>query len=99
MTGFPINPPRAPIADDQGRVSAEWYRFFVAIQKMIGGAVSPFDDDVLLTGAPAVPPPEADQILSLLPPVHVVEASDPLIPPVHVPPCDDLLYPPFYGVS
>lgn len=50
-TGFPINPPGAPIGAINGTpifIDPVWYRYFLAIQKVIGGPVSPFDDGALL---------------------------------------------------
>jgi hypothetical protein len=54
MTGFPINPPRAPIADAGGNTTPEWYRFFVQIQRMIGGPSDPFDDTAVLAAGSSV---------------------------------------------
>lgn len=52
MTGFPINPPSAPLVDQKtGLVTGEWYRYFLAIQKVIGGPISPFDEVQILGGA------------------------------------------------
>lgn len=48
MTGFPINPPNAPLTDGNGMVTPEWYKFFLAIQRIIGGPSNPFDDGALL---------------------------------------------------
>lgn len=49
--GFPINPPSTPLVKEDGRtVSNEWNSFFVNIQKVIGGPVSPFDDVQVLAG-------------------------------------------------
>lgn len=55
MTGFPINPPRTSLVDQRGFVTTEWYKFFVAIQRIIGsGESDPFDDSILLGGATTV---------------------------------------------
>lgn len=55
MTGFPINPPRAKLVNDDGSCTPEWYRFFLAIQKLIGGADDPFDQSSMLGAATALP--------------------------------------------
>lgn len=65
MTGFPINPPRARLTNPDGTVTNEWYRFFVAIQKMIGsGESNPFDDTALLTADAAMTATAQDDLLS-----------------------------------
>ncbi len=46
--GFPINPPNAALVYQDGRCTDEWYRFFLAIQKIIGGPSDPFEDAALL---------------------------------------------------
>lgn len=47
--GFPINPPRVALVNQQGIVTPEWYSFFVEIQKLIGTSqTNPFDDSTLL---------------------------------------------------
>lgn len=64
MTGFPINPPRAKLVDQTGNVTSEWYRFFLAIQKLIGsGSTLPWEDSTLLAGGNE-PPPTTDEILA-----------------------------------
>lgn len=50
--GFPINPPNAPIVTADGRVTTEWWKFFLAIQKMLGGPSDPFQDAMLLAPPP-----------------------------------------------
>ena len=53
MTGFPINPPRAAIADQRGFVSPEWYRYFAQIQSAVGSASSAtWQDGYILTPGP-----------------------------------------------
>lgn len=53
MTGFPLNPPNAPISGSDGRCTTEWYRFFTAIQKTIGtGVSSPFEDALFYADRP-----------------------------------------------
>lgn len=46
--GFPINPPRTPMLLPDGNLRPEWWKFFLAIQQMVGGATNPFDDTALL---------------------------------------------------
>ena len=110
--GFPINPPHCALVDNNGMVSPEWYRFFVAIQRMIGGPSSPFDDNYFLGSfgsgvalnehdgdfaAPVAHVQAEDALPS--PPVIMVVAEDALIPPaMPIPASDDLMYPPRYGV-
>lgn len=48
MSGFPTPIPQTPITDGAGNLATEWWRFFVQIQKAIGGPNSPFDDAALL---------------------------------------------------
>lgn len=51
MTGFPINPPNAPLGHVNNVpviVDPAWYRFFLAIQELLGGPSNPFEDAVLL---------------------------------------------------
>lgn len=57
MTGFPINPPRAPIAGAGGIVSTEWYRYFAQIQAAVGSSASAsWQDGYLLASAPPAMP-------------------------------------------
>lgn len=100
MTGFPINPPRAPITDGVGMVTNEWYRFFIQIQRLIGGPSSPFDDNALIASAPSQAAALALQEggMDLVPPVIAVMPDDALVPPSHSHQCEDLMYPPRYGV-
>jgi len=57
VTGFPINPPRAPIAGAGGIVSSEWYRYFAQIQAAVGSSASAsWQDGFLLGSAPAAMP-------------------------------------------
>lgn len=83
MTGFPINPPREPIAGSQGMVSPAWYRFFVAIQQAVGSGVSsPFDDSALMAAPPANVQVSYDDAAFLSPPAP--------------PPSDDNLLQPYF---
>ena len=93
VSGFPINPPRTSMVDGNGACSPEWYRFFVQIQKLIGGPSSPFDDSALLSTLP-------QQVIDygsgdyLPPPVVHVVCEDALASPAV--PCidyDDMLPP------
>lgn len=111
MTGFALNPPRTALVDASGNVTPEWYRWFVQIQRMLGGPSDPFDDALLLSqtaeypvGAAIdearelVPPMVAPPPLDpLTPPAMTVPASDPLTPPTIPTPADDFLWPPRYG--
>jgi hypothetical protein len=94
--GFPLNPPNTPLVQADGRsVSPEWYKYFLAIQRMIGGPSDPFDDSGFLSGIPSPPPqPSGDEGLDA-PPVQIVVApAEPLIPPVQQDPAPDVLLPP-----
>jgi hypothetical protein len=51
VTGFPINPPKAPLVDQTGRVTAEWFKYFLNIQKVLGGPSDPFADISLMAGS------------------------------------------------
>lgn len=46
--GFPLIPPNAPLVFSDGRCTSEWYKFFLSIQKIIGGPSDPFEDMTLL---------------------------------------------------
>ena len=47
--GFP-DTPIAPLVDQNGKITAPWYRFFLEIQKLLGtSTVNPFDDTTLLS--------------------------------------------------
>ena len=95
MTGFPINPPREPLVDSNGYVVPAWYKYFLAIQKLIGGPVSPFDDSTLLASHTLPPPPPVVPSDDFLHPYfQSPRIDDPLIPPA-IPnaPSDDLLAP------
>jgi len=53
--GFPINPPRVPLVDLQsGTATTEFYKFLLAIQKVIGGPSDPFVDTGLLNNSPTL---------------------------------------------
>lgn len=93
--GFPINPPNAPLVLPDGRCSPEWYKFFLAIQKMIGSGVSsPFDDAAFLASPASALALSSDGAGdALMPPSPPVEAIDPLIPPAAPVVIDDLLQP------
>lgn len=53
MTGFPINPPRTKLVDQNGNVTSEWYRYFAAIQKAIGQpTATPWQDMGFLSALP-----------------------------------------------
>lgn len=83
--GFPINPPRTPLVKEDGRtIEEEWWRFFLAIQKLIGGASDPFADTWLL-GTPVAARADTfgdGQIVAFLQP-----------PPAPALPFDDLMPP------
>jgi hypothetical protein len=53
MAGFAVNPPRTALIDSTGAITPEWYRYFVAIQRTVGGPSSPFEDAVFLGEPPA----------------------------------------------
>lgn len=110
MTGFAINPPNAALVDDRGYITPEWYKFFVQVQRMIGGPVNPFDDVLLSTQVTSARHYESRDTDDFTPPSLPVAAEDDLTPPaipaeaqdVFIPPSipiehDDLLYPPRYG--
>lgn len=95
MTGFPINPPRTQMVDAARNVTPEWYRFFAAIQKLIGGASNPFDDTVYLSQK-ASPPPDAPGVSAIpAPPAQAAPANDlgAYPPPSHFVVGADLLVP------
>lgn len=97
MSGFPINPPRTPLVDQSGNVTPEWYRFFVAIQKVIGSGTSdPFEDAIFAAGGGSAHVMPGDEQPPALP-ILIVPEEGPPPPPVHVPVIDDPLYPPRYG--
>lgn len=50
MTGFPINPPREPIAGSSGIVTNSWYRYFAQIQAAVGSAATATWQDGYLLG-------------------------------------------------
>lgn len=89
MSGFPLNPPRAPVVDAQGNCTPEWYRYFAAVQRAIGGPSDPFEDSYLL-GVPAGAINDVtDRLASLIasmglepPAVPYVAQDDPLPAPV-----------------
>ncbi len=82
--GFPINPPRTPLVQEDGRtITAEWYRFLLQIQRMIGGPSDPFSDTWLMGTPPLLDGAGGDgQIVAFLnpPPVPAVEPVDWLAP-------------------
>lgn len=106
MTGFGINPPRAPMVDARGMVTNEWYRFFVQIQRIVGGPSDPFVDGYFLS-APQMPSTaSADEVFGVAPvynqsvedaipaPAYSLPPEDQLPPPpVIVPVAEDFLYP------
>ena len=49
---FQLLPPNAPMVSSAGKVTPEWYRFFLRIQAILGstGSADPFDDSALLLG-------------------------------------------------
>lgn len=94
---FAIPSPLAPITADDGKtISPVWWRYLRDIQKLIGGASSPFEDTWFL-GMPPVAP-EATAADALAPPVQIPPAPDNLTPPVFAPAFDDLMYPPRSGL-
>lgn len=94
--GFPINPPNAPLIMSDGRtVTPEWYKFFLEIQRMIGGPSSPFDDAMFLSALPEAPVEGSGADGGQMVPPAVPIAADDALPP---PPrgaecCDDFLMP------
>lgn len=111
MTGFGINPPRAPITDGKGMVTTEWYRFFVQLQRVVGGPSSPFDDGYFLTAGQGNPVVSSGDELGFPAPTFAAPPEDSIAAPVYAPAPedalppppivivmeDDLLYPPRYG--
>lgn len=94
---FAIPSPLAPITADDGKtISPVWWRYLRDIQKLIGGASSPFEDTWFL-GMPPVAS-EATTADPLTAPVQIASAPDNLTPPSYVAPYDDLLYPPRSGL-
>lgn len=81
MTGFPINPPRTAMVDQNGACSAEWYRFFVQIQRMIGGPSNPFDDSGLLNALPVGSDNSGQGNIDVLTPPMVPVVGDDLMHP------------------
>lgn len=59
MTGFPINPPRTPLVDNQGLPTREWWIYFLKIQQAIGSGVSSPFDDASLAASSMIPPVDA----------------------------------------
>lgn len=45
-----INPPNTPLIDGGGRITPEWYRFLVAIQKNLGELVVADEESLILSG-------------------------------------------------
>ena len=88
--GFPINPPRTALGkvdpvSGMVMVSPEWYRFFVAVQEMIGGPSNPFDETLLLSYKIDVPKPGPDEAFLAplpLPPVPDDDSRALAAPPV-----------------
>lgn len=67
---FPINPPNAPLVNEKGLCSREWYLFFLNIQRLIGTSqTNPFDDSTLLGFAEINPEPPA--------PVYLLSVVEP----------------------
>jgi len=110
MSGFQINPPRAPMVDAQGNCTPEWYRYFAAVQRVIGGPSDPFDDGLLSVNATAVdlrgddPSPYTASPAMLapdeaLPPAPSVPRQEDILPPLPVVnyPVEDFLFPPRFG--
>lgn len=98
MTGFGINPPRAPITDGKGMVTNEWYRFFVQLQRVVGGPSSPFDDGYFLTAGQGNPVVSSGDELAFPAPTFAPAPEDALPPPpIVIVMEDNLLYPPRYG--
>lgn len=72
---FPINPTNAPLVDENGIVTPEWYRFFTSIWKLLGQPGDPFDDAILLGGAQAFAQSASmDDLTSLL--MHANESRN-----------------------
>lgn len=62
MTGFPINPPRAPITDDGQIVSSEWYRYFAQIHDAVGSSASATWEDGFLLASVTPDFPEVAEL-------------------------------------
>lgn len=99
MAQVVINPPRTPIGKVGGvpiEITPEWYRFFVAIQKLLGGdsgGSNPFDDNTFLAANPGAAAAIQQSQDDFSPPVIAVAMADDLTPPVIPVASDDLLYP------
>lgn len=91
---FQILPPNAPLVDQNGKITAPWYRFFLEIQKLLGtSTVNPFDDTTLLS-MNAVSPFVVAQADNLERQSYPQEIPDILPPtPIYPVPQDDFLYP------
>lgn len=100
MTGFAINPPNAPLGSANGvpvMLDPAWYKFFLEIQRRLGGPGNPFDDAVFLASNREAAEPASEPELSAIRFVPT-EVPDPLIPPVIALPADsDPLNP--YGLQ
>jgi hypothetical protein len=90
---FPINPPNAPLVGNNGRVTPEWWRFFLNIQRMLGTATSPFDDSMLMaSAAPPKPGDGGEQVFGFSPPTATLAQGDSDLafftpyPPLYQPP-------------
>lgn len=82
------------MVDQNGACSAEWYRFFVQIQRMIGGPSNPFDDSGLLNALPVGSDNSGQGNIDVLtPPMVPVVGDDPLVPPAVTTVGDDLMHP------
>lgn len=62
MTGFPINPPRAQIANSDGTVTSEWYRYFAQIHDAVGSTASATWEDGYLLGSTTPEFPEVTEL-------------------------------------
>ena len=62
MTGFPINPPRAAIADNGGIVTSEWYRYFAQIHDAVGSVASASWEDGFLLASLTADFPEVTEL-------------------------------------
>lgn len=81
------------MVDANGACSAEWYRFFAQIQRMIGGASDPFDDSMILAAGSSALAGIGGEGGDMLPAPTFVITDDVLVPPSIPAAFDDLLQP------
>lgn len=91
---FQILPPNAPLVDQNGKITAPWYRFFLEIQKLLAtSTVNPFDDTTLLSMNAVSPFVVANEDAIPSPPSPQTTGDDYLLPPTYPQTQDDYLIP------